>query len=261
MKSIVITNNIKEAEVYKNAVSVIMVDLEREGKQKRQAGKNTWISDHTMDDARKLKTFLKGSSTELWVRCDFLLPTDKLKVHLEEIVDIGVDAIMVPMFEEWEDVHRIIKWLNNKVRVIPLIETKHALTTIDKYSVFENIDYIHFGLNDLSIQLKSDFLFDVLFDWRFILALEKLRHDGQMFGIGGLMPVGTGFIDSRELLKYHAYFGSKGFIVSRGFKESINNSSGLLIKELEVISRLLEDNKSIKGIGDLEELKEVLDQR
>ena len=69
MNLLYITNNTSVAIAADAAgVDEIFIDLEIYGKQDRQAGRNTVISKHEIDDIRRIKSVLSSASTI--VRCN-----------------------------------------------------------------------------------------------------------------------------------------------------------------------------------------------
>ena len=261
MRSIVITNDLERIEAYRNVVDVVMVDLEKEGKKERQSGQNTWITDHKIEDVLPISILLEESKTELWVRCDFLLPKDKLLFQLDNLQKFNIDALMVPMFQNWNDLVELKAIYGHRFRIIPLIETSKAMQDVMTFPVKSHFDYIHLGLNDLSLSLGKSFLFDTLFDWRFILMVAQLKNLRQNYGIGGLMPIGLGRIDASLLLKFHSFFSSSGFIISRGFKDFIGNDPKRLKEELIKIENLMQDYLGKVDLKDLYELEKCLDSK
>src|SRR5574343_156950 len=77
----------------------LWVDLERNGKAERQAGRNTFISTHTLDDVGRIKAVLQRS--RLMVRVNPLNPETDTEVNA--VLAQGADLLMLPMFTEaWE---------------------------------------------------------------------------------------------------------------------------------------------------------------
>ena len=72
----------------------MFVDRERLGKSERQAGRNTFISAHGIDDVARIKQVLRRS--QLMVRVNPLNPGTAAEV--DAVVAGGADLIMLPMF-------------------------------------------------------------------------------------------------------------------------------------------------------------------
>ena len=77
----------------------LFVDLEVNGKAERQAGRNTFISTHTLDDVGRVKAALQRA--QLMVRVN---PLHRGSAdEIEAVLAQGADRLMLPMFTEaWE---------------------------------------------------------------------------------------------------------------------------------------------------------------
>ena len=63
-----ITNNITEAKIVDNlAIDWIFIDLEKIGKKERQTGRDTVLSNHSIEDIHNIKS--KINNTKILVRC------------------------------------------------------------------------------------------------------------------------------------------------------------------------------------------------
>ena len=74
----------------------LFVDLERLGKAERQAGRNTFISSHTIKDVGRIKQVLRHS--RLMVRVNPLNPGTQEEV--DAVLAQGADLLMLPMFSQ-----------------------------------------------------------------------------------------------------------------------------------------------------------------
>ena len=64
-----ITNNVIEAQIVdKLDIDWIFIDIEKVGKKERQVGRNTVLSDHSIDDALKIRSFI--NNTKILLRCN-----------------------------------------------------------------------------------------------------------------------------------------------------------------------------------------------
>ena len=70
---------------------------------------------------------------------------------------------MLPMINNLENYFKIIKYIDKRIKVIPLIETSFSLIFLN-YILHEDIDrkQVHFGLNDLSISFGTKNIFQIL---------------------------------------------------------------------------------------------------
>ena len=74
----------------------LVVDLERLGKAERQAGRNTFISAHTLEDVGRIKSQLQRA--RLMVRVNPLHAGTPGEVH--DAIAQGADLLMLPMFTD-----------------------------------------------------------------------------------------------------------------------------------------------------------------
>src|SRR3954471_9279597 len=72
----------------------LFVDLERLGKAERQAGRNTFISVHQLEDVGRIKAVLRQS--RLMVRVNPLHEGTRREV--DAVLAEGADCLMLPMF-------------------------------------------------------------------------------------------------------------------------------------------------------------------
>ena len=84
--------------------------------------------------------------------------------------------------------------MGDRAEAVPLVETVSALCNQCRLQICETlpITRLHFGLNDLHLELKLDFMFELLIDQRLELAAQALRYHGINFGIGGIARSGEG---------------------------------------------------------------------
>src|SRR5687768_12693479 len=79
----------------------LFVDLERLGKAERQAGRDTFISRHGLDDVARMREAARRS--RLMVRVNPL--HDGSAQEVEAVLAQGPDLLMLPMFERPQQLH------------------------------------------------------------------------------------------------------------------------------------------------------------
>ena len=209
-----ITNNPVIAQIAQDAgVDRIWIDLETLGKEQRQAGLNTVKSKHSIADIRRIRPLLDKS--ELMVRVNPLNPESRKEI--DEVVEAGADYIMLPMYRTAEDVAEFIGMVGGRAKTMLLLETIEARNNLPEYIDFPGIDEIHIGLNDLHLQYKMDFMFQLVADGTLESIAEILRRHGIRFGFGGFARVGHGILPAEVILTDHYAIGSRMSILSRGF--------------------------------------------
>lgn len=165
-------------------IARIMIDLETIGKEKRQKGKNLFISDHRMNDINVTKKIL--THAQCMVRIN--PPGSQTKEEISQVINCGADIIMLPFFTNGSQVEEFVDRISGRATVSLLLETKQALENIQEIVSIPGVDEIHIGLNDLSLSLGTSNIFDVIVDG----TLERLRQiivdKGIRFGFGGAAP-------------------------------------------------------------------------
>ena len=220
LKLMYITNDPEIASIAENAgVDRIFIDMEYIGKSIRQGGMNTVQCHHTVDDVKKIKKVIKKA--QLMVRVNPLhRESDEYCSSEEEInavIEAGADLVMLPYFSSAEDVERFVKIVNGRVKVFPLLESKDALEHIDEILEVPGIDEIHIGLNDLSLDLKKKFMFELLADGTVEMLCGKFKRKGIPYGFGGIGRLGKGDLPAEYVIKEHYRLGSECAILSRSF--------------------------------------------
>ena len=211
MEYISITNNEKIAQYFESSgIDNIMVDLEIIGKQERQKGLNTVISAHDIEDVYKIKSCL--TTSKCLVRINPIHQGSKTEI--EEVIKRGADIIMLPMFKTVEEVEFFITIIGDRTQKYLLLETPQALTRVDEIIAIKNIDAIHIGLNDLSIGMGLDFLYEPLIGGLVEYIAKKFCSKDIKFGIGGVSRIEK----SKNILSEHYRLGSRMVILNRDFR-------------------------------------------
>ncbi|MFI3164501.1 MAG: aldolase/citrate lyase family protein [Bacillota bacterium] len=221
LKLMYITNNQEVAKIAEESgVDIIFLDMEYIGKEKRQAGLDTVKLKHSFDDIRNVKSVL--NSAAILVRINpYHEKTDSYigtKCEVDEAIDAGCDYIMLPMFREKYEVENFIKIVDGRVRTVLLVETISACENIDEILTVHGIDCVHIGLNDLHLEYKMKFMFELLADG----TVEKLcniikKSAVTNFGFGGIARIGHGILPSEIIIGEHYRLGSSMAILSRSF--------------------------------------------
>lgn len=235
MKMMFITNNPQVAKKAEEAgVRRIFVDLEKTGKAERQGHLDTHITTHTIKDIKPIKKVL--STAEVLVRINpYSKNTPK---EIEEVISSGADVIMLPMFENKKEVEKFIEDVDGRAKTCLLLETPQAFTRIKEIIQVPGINEIHVGLNDLSLGLGLDFMFEILSEGLLDYLTDIFKQYNIVFGFGGIARVGEGALPAELVIKEHARLGSRLVILSRGFVKEREE-----IRSLEKVNLKLEVQK------------------
>ena len=194
-------------------VARIMVDLEQHGKQERQGGLGTFISDHVPQDVAIVRRAVP--QTALIVRVNPLHEASALEI--DQALASGASHIMLPMFRSADAVARFIALVAGRARTIALLETRDALQSLPQWAGLDGLDEIYVGLNDLHRELGLRFMFQPLADGVVDAVAAAARQHVKRFGFGGIARLDEGLLPGRVVLGEHLRLGSSSVILSRTF--------------------------------------------
>ncbi|QEL66027.1 hypothetical protein OTERR_25510 [Oryzomicrobium terrae] len=226
-------------------VDYVMVDLEINGKVERQGHLNTLISRHTLEDVKKVKTVL--SCSKLLVRVN---PIHKdSAAEIASVIDGGADAIMLPMFRTEAEVRRFVELINGRVEVVLLVETAASLIRLKSILEIGGVDSIHVGLNDLHIECRLDFMFEIVSDGIMDWVASMCQMRGVKFGFGGVGRIGRGAVPAELILAEHMRLGSQRVILSRDYQDCFVSSGLDFCGEFEKTISYVADISRVTPVG------------
>ncbi|MEA3250991.1 MAG: aldolase/citrate lyase family protein [Pseudomonadota bacterium] len=192
----------------------IFVDMESLGKAERQKHLSAHMASHTLEDVAAVAGVL--SDAELMVRLNPLHVGTAEEV--DGAIEHGAGRLMLPMFRRPEEVERFLGLVGGRVPVTLLAETPEALTRLSTYmDGLGPRDEVHFGLNDLSLAMGLNYLFEPLAARLLESAATLLRERDIPFGFGGVARIGQGELPAEWVLSEHVRLGSSWVILSRAF--------------------------------------------
>ncbi|MCG2595230.1 aldolase/citrate lyase family protein [Ramlibacter sp. XY19] len=191
----------------------LFVDLERNGKAERQAGRNTFISTHQVDDVGRVKRALRNS--RLMVRVNPLHAGTAGEV--DAVLAQGADLLMLPMFTTARTLREFSALVAGRAPIVPLLETAGALQSLDEWADTPGLQEIYVGLNDLHLSLGHRFMFQPLADGTVERVARAAKARGLRFGFGGIARLEEGLLPGRDVLAEHLRLGSGAVILSRTF--------------------------------------------
>jgi 2-keto-3-deoxy-L-rhamnonate aldolase RhmA len=227
----------------KNGVDRIFVDLEVRNKAKRQKNIDSVKSHHCLDDINKIKDTL--TTAELLVRSNAMYEGSQKEIN--EIVTRGADIVMLPMWETVDDAKRFRDYIDGRAKVMLLLETIPAEKSLDEVLELDGIDEILIGLNDLHLQYKLKFLFELLANGKIDELMNKMVAKGLPCGFGGIASLDKGMISGRNILAEHYRLHSSMAILSRSFCDTSK------IKDEDEIENIFH-----QGIIDIRDFEESL---
>ncbi len=193
----------------------IGVDLEYLNKALRQAGTNSRLSGHRMEALAAFGPELRQAA--LFARCNPV--NDGSVAEVEALLRHGVKVIMLPYFKKRSELAAFCRLVDGRALVVGLAETVESLDSIGDILGVPGLGEIHFGLNDLRLQMGLQNHFDVLATKRFQKAAAEVRQSGLPFGIAAVarpydktLPV-----DPLEVCKRIVDHGATRALVARSF--------------------------------------------
>lgn len=237
------------AEAARAGVDRLFVDLEVTGKAERQAGRNTIISAHTVDDVRQVRA--AAPDVELMARIDPPSPTTAAEV--DAVIAAGADCVMLPMFTNADEVGAFVDAVDGRVRTCLLLETAAAVVRARSIAAVPGVDEIHVGLNDLHISTGIEFMFELLGEGIVEYVRDAIRETNPAicFGFGGGARLSAPHpVTPADVLGEHVRLGSQMIILSRTFLDGA-----------ETLDELPEDYVLAAEIGALRDSVEDAVQR
>lgn len=214
MKLMYITNDEKTAQIaQESGVDWIFIDLELRGKYERQGHKDTVISRHTLDDIAKIRKVINKS--QLLVRVNPMYENSEYEINRS--IEDRADIIMLPYFWNTEEVKEFLDIVNGRVKTCILVETTGAVDELGNILALPGIDYVHIGLNDLSICKGNKFMFELLSNGTVEQICSTLKEHNMTYGFGGIASLGKGMLPSEYIIAEHYRLGSTMAILSRSF--------------------------------------------
>lgn len=207
----------------------LFVDLERLGKAERQAGRNTFISVHQMDDVGRIKTQLRQA--RLMVRVNPLHDGTPAEVDavlaqgLTQGTGPGADLLMLPMFKSADELQQFSRIVAGRCPIVPLLETAEALASLDAWIATPGLGEVFVGLNDLHLSLGLRFMFEPLANGSVARVAKAAAAQGLRFGFGGVARLDEGLLPGLDVLAEHLRLGSNAVILSRTFHRSDASAS------------------------------------
>ncbi len=215
LKLMYITNDPAVARIAVDAgVDRIFIDMEVLGKAERQGGMDTVQSHHVPADIVAVRSAISDRA-EIMARVNPLNPDSQAEINAA--VANGADVVMLPMWRTADDLCQLVRMVNGRAKVMPLLETDTAADNLQEAVKVSGIDQMLIGLNDLHLCYHRKFLFQLLTDGTVDRLCTQLRAAGLPFGFGGVGRPGSGTLPAEFIIGEHYRLGSQYVILSRSF--------------------------------------------
>jgi hypothetical protein len=205
----------------------LFVDLERLGKAERQAGRNTFISRHEIDDVGRIREVARHS--RLMVRINPL--HEGTAAEVEAVLAHAPDLLMLPMFSRADEVRDFARIVGGKVPFTTLVETPGAVDTLPTWIGTPGLEEAYVGLNDLHLAMRLPFMFQPLAMGMLDTISATVHAANLRFGFGGIARLDEGLLPGRDVLAEHLRLGSQAVILSRTF----HRDGGVLEHEIAAV--------------------------
>ena len=223
-------------------VDRIFVDLEYINKAERQRGRNTYITQYTLDTIAPVRKVLNKS--KLLVRINPIHSNSKMEI--DRAIDEGADMLMLPMAYDAYDVESFIYMVDNRAYTIPMIETSRAMVHLDDILSVKGVDELFIGLNDLHISLGLSFMFEPLSGGIVEYMGKKINAAGIPWGFGGIAKIGEGLLPAEKIIAEHYRLGSTSVILSRTFRNEVDAEGKKVLDLKEEIGKIRNTEMKIK---------------
>jgi hypothetical protein len=194
-------------------VDGFVIDWEKVGKERRQAGWDTQINRDTLEDLRRVR-----QATAATVICRVNPFSESTAGEIEAALGAGAAEILLPMVREPREVEGALKLLSGRGGLGILVETLAAVRHAAELATFP-LARVYVGLNDLAIERRTPNIFHALADG----VVEQIRpHFSVPFGMAGLTLADCGApIPCRLLLGEMARLECSFSFLRRSFHRDI----------------------------------------
>lgn len=212
-------------EAVEAGVDGIIVDWEAAGKERRQAGADTEINRDTLDDLKRVRSWV-----DIPVLCRINTPGPTTQEELEKAIRAGADEVLVPMARSPQEIERVVDAADGRCGIGALIETVEAVERAEEFARLP-LSRLYIGLNDLAIDRQCANIFTSLLDRTVEQVSSKIAG---RFGFGGLTAPDRGDpIPCRLLIGEMARLGSSFSFLRRSYKRDVAGE-----RQTELIARL-----------------------
>jgi 2-keto-3-deoxy-L-rhamnonate aldolase RhmA len=199
-------------------VDAVIVDWERRGKHRRQAGADTEVNRDTPDDLSRVR-----EATEARVICRIDAHGPDTGDEVEAALARGADELLLPMVRHAAQVEAVLEIVAGRCATGILVETVDALDNAPELASLP-ISRAYVGLNDLAIDRGSRSIFTAVADG----TVERVREAFTVpFGFAGLTLPDRGHpIPCRLLLAEMARLRSSYAFLRRSYQADVDQRTG-----------------------------------
>lgn len=190
----------------------VVVDWERRGKRRRQAGVDTQVNEDTPADLLNVRTATSG---RVLCRVNGWGPWTPGEIELA--VSLGADEVLLPMVRTADEVDAALEVVAGRCGLGILAETIDAVEIVEEL-VRRPVSRVYLGLNDLMIDRGGRCLFAALVDGTADRVRAATAAAGRPFGVAGLTRPDAGHpVPCRLLVGELARLGASFTFLRRSF--------------------------------------------
>jgi len=190
----------------------VVVDWERRGKRRRQAGSDTQINADTPADLAAVRAATAGR-----VLCRVNGWDRWTGAEIDLALALGADEVLLPMVRRAEDVAAALDRVDGRAGLGILIETSDAVRKAEDLLALP-VARVYVGMNDLMIDRGHGPLFAALVDGTVDRLAALAAAAGVAFGVAGLtVPGGGNPVPCRLLAGELARVGATFTFLRRSF--------------------------------------------
>jgi hypothetical protein len=190
----------------------VVVDWERRGKHRRQAGSDTQINADTPEDLAAVRAATDGR-----VLCRVNGWDRWTAAEIDLAVELGADEVLLPMVRRAEEVDAAVDRVAGRCGLGILIETSDAVRRAGEL-LQRPLSRVYVGMNDLMIDRGSGPLFAALVDGTAERLAGLATAAGIPFGLAGLtVPEGGHPVPCRLLAGELARLSASFTFLRRSF--------------------------------------------
>lgn len=196
-------------------VDRIGIDLESIGKRERQDPREKWISDHHIDDLPAMRAVL--SRAALFARTNPIHTGSRSEIY--RLIELGAQVLMLPMFRTVSEAATFVDLVDGRAEVSLLVETAAAAMRLREIVRLPGVDEIHFGLNDMHLDMNLSSHFEVIASGFLDMLADIVHESGLPFGFAGIGRTGDDSLPMPPDLVYAQYprLGATRALVARVF--------------------------------------------
>jgi hypothetical protein len=198
--------------VVQGGAAGVVVDWERRGKRRRQAGVDTQVNADTPADLAAVRAATSG---RVLCRVNGWGPWTGAEIDLA--ASLGADELLLPMVRTSGEVDAALEVVGGRCGLGILVETIEAVEVVDEL-VRRPLSRVYLGLNDLMIDRGGRCLFAALADGTADRVGTATAGAGIPFGVAGLTRPDAGHpVPCRLLIGELARVGAAFTFLRRSF--------------------------------------------